>query len=177
MNDEIVIDIHDTTIEVKSQTGKKVFNLGDVFSINETELSKEYASQASLYAYFAQLSAFADHSVMIKDLSRDQEYARADEACRAELERNNKKYTEAVVKSMILQDVDYDKAYKRHAQAVYDASLLKSIVRALEQRANMLISLGSHLRHEDSMTGMNIRERQFTDSVENAKKIMKDRVK
>ena len=135
---------------------KKVIDIGNLFDINEDNLTKEFATQASLYAYFATLQAEAERLQAKAEMKKDQEYAKSDEYWRAYLDKREKKYTEAVIKSNVIRDEDYDKANNALINITYDLNVIKAIVRALQMRAEMLISLGAHLRQEYSMTGMSV---------------------
>ena len=163
--------------------GKSVaslIRLGDLFSIDETNLSAEMAKQAGLYAYFATQMAHAEYTLARAVISKDEEYARTDEILRDELaeefeEAGKKltKLTEAVVKAAILQDEDYLSSADVEATAKKDYRLLRVICQALEMRATMLQSLGAHLRHELDMTGMNIRKSSYQSSVDNVSNVRK----
>lgn len=131
--------------------------------------------QAAIYAYFATMVSFAEQRVADLELKKDQTYARLDEYYRDKAEHNGQKITEPQVKAKINGDEEYEASYKELQQAKYDLGVLKSIAKALEQRADMLVSLGSHLRHEANMTGMNIRDDVYSKAVDDAKQAIKSR--
>lgn len=153
--------------------GLKTFAIEDLFYIDETNLTQEFMRQAALYAYFSTLLSTADMKANSVDLMKDQAYAEADLYYREDADKNGRKITEPQVKSTVTIDEAYAKACERDIQMRYDVSILKSIVKALEQRAEMLISLGAHLRHEADMTGMNIRETAFEKSVDDVKAVLR----
>jgi hypothetical protein len=136
---------------------KHTYNIADLLEIDENNLSKEFASQAALFGFFATAQAEAEMEMEMASSAKDREYATADEYYRSELERKEKKYTEAVIRSSIIRDVDYVTAEQGFHIAEHNANMLKMIVKALGQRAEMLISLGAHLRAEADMTGMSIK--------------------
>lgn len=150
--------------------GKMVtINLMDLFSIDENNLTQEYTRQATLYAWLGVIAAKADHKASMADLRKDQEYAATDEAFRDQSETLGKKLTETQIKSLITIDGDYKKACEVELAMKYDAKLIQALLRALDQRANMLISLGSHLRHELDMTGMNIQQKKYENDISSLK--------
>lgn len=147
----------------------KLVKLGDLFSIDETNLAEEMARQAGLYAYFAVQMAHAEATLARAIVSKDEEYAEADEFARNDLADSPGRVTEAMVRSWILQDENYQACAMKEIDAKRNYRLLRAICQALEMRATMLQSLGAHLRHEMDMTGMNIRERQYRAMVNDVK--------
>jgi predicted nucleic acid-binding Zn-ribbon protein len=154
----IIEEISGSIITVRTLRGSKKFDIGKLFMIDQDNLSNEFATQASMYVFFAVATAEADRQLAMKSLLYDQEAADADESYRKELDAAGTKYTEAVIKSMIVRDEDCIKVKNEKENAEYELNILKAIVKAFEQRAMMLQSLGSHLRHEYDMQGMNIRD-------------------
>jgi len=157
------------TIQVRDKDKYREFKLKELFSIDENDLTAEFSKQASLYAYFAVLSAKAEFDAGLVGMSKAQEQAKADEAFRAELDREGRKYTEAVIKAMVTTDEECTKLAESELGFELDHNLLKAVCKAMEMRADMLISLGSHLRHELSMGGMNIREKGYEKSIEDVR--------
>jgi hypothetical protein len=154
----IIEEISGSVIIVRTLRGSRKFDIGKLFMIDQDNLSNEFATQASMYAFFATATAEADRHFAMQSLLYDQEAADADESYRKQLDDAGTKYTEAVIKSMIVRDEDCIKVRNAKEDAEYELNILKAIVKAFEQRAMMLQSLGSHLRHEYEMQGMNIRE-------------------
>jgi hypothetical protein len=172
---DIISEISGTKIVINTQQGKKRFDIGKLFIIDENDLTTAFIKQAASYAFFSTLIATAERNVAKRDLMKDQEYAVADEYYRADLTAKGEKYTEAVVKSLILRDSDYASAFEDLEAAKYELNLLKAICKAYEQKGNMLQSLGSHLRSELSMTGMRINEAEVENSVKDVKEVLKKR--
>jgi len=175
MDQRVIDEIKGTIITVRHQDKNKKFDLASVFAIDENNLIQEYADQAAVYAFFGALAAKADFDAALIGLSKDQEMAKADDSFRAELERDGKKYTEPVIKAMIATDEECVKLSESELSAKYDTKILKAVCTALEMRANMLVSLGSHLRHEMDQMGMNIKRRELDSAVDDAKKAMRSR--
>jgi hypothetical protein len=176
----IIKEIAGTKIEIKTPTGKKVFDIAKVLRIDFDNLTNEFATQAAVYAYFATLVPFAEYTETLLDLAKDQEYASADDAARKELTDKGEKFTETVIRSMVQLDEQYEKVFKQHADAHYDTGIIKAISRSMEQRAEMLISMGAQSRHEMNMNGMNIREKleeETETSIKQVKELLKNRHK
>ena len=177
--DSVIEEISGSIIVVRTMKGNVKFDIGKLFNIDQDNLSKEFATQASMYGFFAILAAEADRIYAMKTLLCEQEYAAADESYRAQMDLDGKKYTEAVVRSCVVRDEEYSKMLTEKENANYELDIIKAIVRAFEQRSMMLQSLGSHLRHEYEMQGMNIRERDsetFAEkSVDNVKQAISQR--
>jgi hypothetical protein len=165
----IIDEIKGTVITVVTDRGKKTFDIGKLFLIDEDNLTREFVQQAAFYAFFSVLIATAERNVAKRDLLKDQEYSAADESYRKELTDKAEKYTETVIKSMVLRDEDYQTTMEELESARYDLNLLKAITRAYEHKGNMLQSLGSHLRHEYSMMGMHVNEAEVVDAVKAVK--------
>lgn len=173
----IIDEIIGTIITVNTSRGKKSFDLAKLFLIDENNLSKEYMEQAASYAFFSVLIADAERNVSKRDLLKDQEYAAADEAYRKILVEKGEKFTEAVVKSQINLDEDYQNAVNAYEDAKYELNILKALVKAYEQKANMLQSLGNHLRSEYSMMGMHVEEKEISNKVKGMKDVISKRRK
>lgn len=156
-----------TKIRVK---GKEI-DLESVFRISEDDLSREFMQQASMYAYFAVAQAEAEHQANMAELSSDQEQAAADSEFRSQLETQGRKFTEAVIKGLVIQDDIVAGRIKILNDKKYQQKLLKAVCSALEMRAQMLQSLGSHLRHEYEQTGLTTKESQLHTAIDNVKKI------
>lgn len=165
----VIQEISGSTIKVATMKGVKTFDIGKLFKIEQESLSEEFATQASMYGFFAILAAEADRKYAMQTVLYDQECAEADESYRAQFETDGKKYTEAVIKSMVIRDENVVKVQEDKENAEYDLNILKAIVRAFEQRSLMLQSLGATLRHEYEMQGMNIREHALEKSAEEVK--------
>jgi hypothetical protein len=171
----IIDDIQGSKISFVRKGVQKSVDISELFDIDENNLTAEFAHQASLYAFFATIQADAERELAHTALEKEQEYASADEYHRRSLEKKEQKYTEAVIRSLVMRDEDYEKAYNAYALAQQEVDILKAIVRALQMRAEMLISLGAQLRQEYSMTGMNVRDNAYKAAIDDAKKALKSK--
>jgi hypothetical protein len=169
-----MMEINDTTIIIKDMNGKdKKFDLADIFYIDENTLTEEYSRQAATHAYFTTALAAAEHRAAKLSMRLEQSYADADEYWRKEYDDMGKKYTEAVIKSLVIRDEEYGEIKVNYQDTQYEVDLLKAIVNSMRIRADMLVSLGAHIRQEYEMTGMSIRDREFDKVVDNVKSKIK----
>lgn len=146
-----------------------------LFNIDETDLTREYSRQASIYASIAVAAADAEREAALADLRVDQSYAEGDTYYRDELTAEGKKFTEATIKSMVMTDAEYIDACNALVDAKHRHRILRAAVDAAAQRADMLISMGAHLRAELSMTNMTLNEKRYNDNVEQMKANLRER--
>lgn len=168
-----MIDISGTKIIIQAGALSRELDLNKLFLIDDTDLIREFSQQASLFAYFSTLAADAERDVSFATMIVDQEAASVDHDYRAFNSENDVKITESMVRHAISDDARYQKLSKIMINKKYHHKVLKAVADALEQRANMLVSLGAYLRHEMDMTGMNIRRRELDGSVDNLKNTIK----
>jgi len=158
---DIPTEVGSTNLRLRTLNGAyKTFPLLDILEIHEDDLTSDFMDQASLYGYFSVLAASADDAAARAESNKDQEYAQADLDVREDAERNGTKTTETQIKSKVLTDEGYSKMVDIAFVTKYDLKLIKAVVAALEARANMLISLGAMVRHEESMVGLHINENE-----------------
>lgn len=155
------------------KVGDREFSVESLFEIDQADLIMEFKDQAALYAFFVNEMSKAerDHAVVVSE--KELVYADADDYWRAEFDREGLKITENAIKSAIIRDAAYGRAINREIEARYVYHSLKGLVRALEQRADMLIQLGAHVRAEFEMTGMTIRKQEYNAMIEETKTNLK----
>jgi hypothetical protein len=169
-SENFLVLVNDAYMTVRDHNSRKIMvKFSDISMIDTENLSAEFAQQPALYAYFGMLVGMAEKRVADLDLKKDQAFADADEFYREEFEKAGKKVTEAVIKNEVHRDEAYIKAYKLHAEAESQLTILKNFLKALDQRAQMLISSGAQTRHEIGMTNMTINEQ---DSVATVKDVL-----
>lgn len=136
-------------MKVNVSVGDKEYNgtIRDVLLINEAVLPDEFIHQPSTYAYFAALSEFAVADVEQKKLAFSVMEANLDSQKRVDL-KDQAKVTEAVIRSAIIKDQKYQLLSEELIEAQRQLGILKALVRALDQRATMLVQLGSFKRQE-----------------------------
>ena len=166
---------YDLEVAYKGMGKTKSIHLDDVLEIHEDRLTEHFAQQASIFGYFSIQLAEAERILSKVKTEAEQEYSAADEHYRKMYNELEQKYTEAVIKSDVVRDLDYNKVLDRQRNLERNVSILKSIVNALKMKADMLISMGAHLRQEYDMTGMSIRQQKMDEAVEEVKSTLKMR--
>lgn len=174
---KVIESIEGYRITVHDKTKSKEYSLAEIFSINQDDLVNEFAQQSATYAYFAVLQVEADHHADMVKLAWEQEKAVADDNARATLEEDGKKYTEMVIKGYVDLDEEVVKLAESRLDFEYDAKLMKAVCNSLEMRAQMLIAMGSYIRHEIDQASMKIKERQMNRAVENVDKVLDEKRK
>lgn len=114
----------------------------DDVSINEAALDVEWLHQPKLMLKYAKLAAAARKAVAFAKENRD--VVRA--AKRKDILSNPDKYglaktTDVVVEGAIASSSEYEEANAAYIEATYEAEVLESAVRAIEQRKTALENL------------------------------------
>ena len=133
-------------------------NLRDIVQIKESDLTEEFIKQPSLYAWFATLCEYASAEVETQKMNLSILSANLDAEKRTALANSIKKPTESMVSSAIAVDPRHMDAETALIEAKRQYGILKGIVKALEQRKDMLIQVGSTKRQELALNdfGMNL---------------------
>lgn len=154
--------------------GKEIiFNLDNVLDMSEQTITKDMAVQSATYGYIAMILAKAEkHS---NNCKRDKEvaYAATDQKVRTKLLGIGAKFTEAVVKAGIEQDENYQADVDYYDSSVFAVGVLKMLVKSLDMKSNMLISMGAMVRSEMGMTGMHIKTDSYEQNIDNMKENLK----
>lgn len=144
------------------------------YKIDSTNLTEEYAQQVSRYVKLVRLSNQAEREATRAKAAEERAYAAADEFYREDLSKQGTKFTETMIKSLVTLDEDYITAQEAAADAQNRYLLYKQLVRAMEMRSDMLISMGAHQRAEISMTGMKVKEKEYDDVVSNVRQSLQN---
>jgi len=145
-------------ISVDIGEGPFDIDLDAILPISQEDLSGEFTRQASSYAYIAMVAA--QTKAIWVDAKRDLEKARASASreVRRSMRLDGIKSTEAV----IVEEVEATKAYRTASDYEITCQTqyltMEAVCRAMEQRAQMLQSLGAHLRSERDQLDMHIIE-------------------
>lgn len=140
----------DFNVTVRDYSGNEItHNLQDELRINKHDLSSEMESQPSKYIYWAFLQDKASSLLEGAELERDRIYASLYEPKRQALVASGTaKPTKDQINSAILADTDYTGAEDKVKELSEQFNNMKYIVKAFEQRKDMLIQLGSDARKE-----------------------------
>lgn len=130
----------------------------DMFIPINDNLSEEFSRQPSLYAYLAMLAAQTDALYQAAKTETQRVRAQVDQRIREDAKDDGEKVTEAIVDKRVVLDGKVQEAEDTESNYRYQFMMMKVVVAAMEQRAQMLISLGAHLRAEADQTGMLIHD-------------------
>lgn len=145
MNDNINLNMDvDFAVAGKEWAG----NIHEVLRISEARLSEEFAQQPSLYAWFAALCEMAGAEFENKKFALSVLRANTEARLRKELSNSGVKTTEASVSAAVQSDPDVGVKSFELIEFERQYMILKSLVRALDQRKDMLIQLGGMKRQE-----------------------------
>lgn len=149
----------DLNFEVKLDVGGKQFdgNIRDIVGINEADIMSEFVNQPSTYAWFAALAEIAGAECESRKFDLSVLRANLDKQKRGEFIRNGQKVTENVVFSAVETDPEYIKSNEDLLECHRQHSILKSIVRSLDMRKDMLIQIGSFKRQEFFQTELSVK--------------------
>lgn len=153
----------DMQLDVKVSDKSFKGTIRDVLTINEATLSNEFINQPPTYAWFAALSEMASAEVENRKMSLSVLQANLDAEKRIELGATGK-VTESMVQSAIIKDKRHQVAHEELIEAERQLGVLKSMVRALEQRSQMLIALGAMKRQEMILTDFGIDMKKVRDN-------------
>jgi len=151
----------DLDLNIKVEIGGKEVDVGDLLSIDETDLSSEYAAQAARFAYVAVLKAQAKREWGEAERARKENEANAFVDYKSDMTQipeGSKTITDGFAKQLVDSDPEVNDLKKQEIQAEYGYRVLEALSDALSQRAQMLISLGADLRQEMDQTSMHLNE-------------------
>jgi len=180
----------DRVLEIKVKTESMDFkgDLGEELKINIEDLNESYLDQPGKYAWWAVLSAQAiSKANKIKsEMENLKEYinktlmGELDLKVRERMERTGEKATEARVERAIYTHKDYKKHMEKlkrlrieYAEANGEAAILEAAKDAMDQRKDMLISLGAQLRSEGNNADLSVKKEQVKEMLRK-KKVLKD---
>lgn len=131
-------------------------NIRDVVKISDIKLSEEFMHQPSVYAWFAALCEIAGSEAESKKFMLSVLKANTEKKVRREYAASGTKTTE----SAIAAEVQTDDAFIASSIALIEAerqySILRALVRSLDQRKDMLIQLGVMKRQEMQLSDFGI---------------------
>ena len=154
-------------LDVHTQQSHTRVNLADDLTIDTHDINSAYMDQPGKFAYWSAVSLQAKLSYERKkqEVNRQEEflkktlYGRLDREARAQLELDGEKITEAKVTNIIYTNAEYldeqDKLYILQDELLeyqHRYNQLDMAKEAMNQRKDMLISLGAQLRLESSNT-------------------------
>lgn len=134
---------------VDINTGKVVeYSLKDELSINRETYQSDFIDQPAKYVYWQavlqNLKAYEESVERKSDIQHAHSYNYAYNYLKKETKVNRP--TKDMIESIILRDKNYQKSLELVEEAKENVGIVNSIVKAYEQRRDMLIQLGADER-------------------------------
>ena len=145
------------TIDIDVGDGEVELDLDVIIPIQDN-LSAEFSEQPSMYAYIAMLAARAEACWLTGKRELENAKAQTDQEVRRDLASGGEKFTEAKVAAEIEMRRGYRDAVQYELVVHEQHLIMRALEQTMAQRAQMLISLGAHLRAEAEQTGMLIKD-------------------
>lgn len=144
--DKIIIrDKNNDTTELSIQ---------DDLRINEINLSKEMMEQSAKFSYWANLHEIVKRYHEAEQRKLETIGSHLNLQYRAQFEKNGKKPTKDMIDSSITIDQNYQDQARNVEDWAYKENQLKYVVKAFEQRMQMLISIGAEQRQTNKNGGI-----------------------
>lgn len=139
----------DQKIELVDQTGKHtVYNIDNELMLNDNNYQQEFLLQASKYGFWSDKLTIAHRQVSGAEQEADLLHAQLYNKAYLELAKTKTRPTKDMVEASITQDKDYQKALEKVTDYTFVENQLKFIVKAFEQRKDMLIQYGAEARKD-----------------------------
>lgn len=136
-------------IEILDQTGKSViYDIDQELLVNDNNYQQEYLRQAQKYSFWADKLAIANRQVSGAEQQLDLIHAKLYHKYFLDLSKSKARPTKDMVESEIIQDDSYQQALSSLNQCSFVEEKLKFIVKAFEQRKDMLIQFGAEMRKD-----------------------------
>ena len=143
----------DMQIDIKVEDKEFRGTTRSVLLVNEANLNQEFIEQPSTFAWFATLAEIANAEVSSKELALEVLKANLEGELRQRLAELGGKVTEKMIEGGVITDKRYKVATEELIDSTKQLGILKSMVKALDQRKDMLIQLGSMKRQEMFLDG------------------------
>lgn len=141
----------DTKREEKVLTGtdlETAMDIADIVNIDKDNISDEFITQAGKYAWYSTLLAHGRRRKDEAKLSLEVKEAELDAIIRKEANKQGIKITEVAIQKTMYALPEYKEAVDMLIKMKEEEGIIEAVVNALEQRATMLVSYGSLLKHE-----------------------------
>ena len=133
-------------LRLVDETGQYMeYNLRAELAINEANLPQEMLQQPAKYVYWSSILEKLKLFQESQELQLEITWAKLDEEARDYLTRNGTKPTKDIVEAYIKRQPQFEAAQKNINQYNYLVGYIGRIVKAFEQRKDMLQSYGKQL--------------------------------
>lgn len=144
-----VNDLDLETIEVIDYNGQKQeYSVQEILHVDETNYQQEFLKQPSIYAFWATVLEKGKLVTKQQEDILNQVHAKCYNRYYKQFLDSGTKPTKDMVEAQILNDEDYSKQLSVLNNTKYATERVQYLVKALEQRAQMLISYGADQRKE-----------------------------
>lgn len=153
---EIHIDSLDfTNFTIKDKNGNsQEFDITDELRVTEYTIKEDFMQQSSKYAWWASILEKVRAYAEVEQRNLETVGARLNLQIRNQYEQQSKKPTKDQVESAVYLNEDYQKQAQIVESWNYKVKQLQYIVKAFEQRKEMLISIGAELRQTNKNGGI-----------------------
>jgi hypothetical protein len=139
----------DQQVELLDSTGKStIFNINEELMVNINNYQQEFLDQARKYSFWSDKLTIAHRQVSGASQKVDLLHAELYSKAYLNLAKTKMRPTKDLVEASILQDKEYQKALDDVTQYTFVENQLKFIVKAFEQRKDMLIQYGAEMRKD-----------------------------
>jgi hypothetical protein len=144
------------TVDIKCAGKAWSGNIRDILKISDVKLSEEFMQQPSIYAWFASLCEMAGAEAENKKFKVSVLKANTEKRIRYEFASRGEKTTENSIAAAVQTDDAFIAASMDLIESERQYSILRSLVRSLDQRKDMLIQLGVMKRQEMQLSDFGI---------------------
>lgn len=137
------------SLKIVDENGEfKEYNMRQELKVNEANLLQEMLQQPSKYVYWSslleKLKLYQENAELLLEL----EVARLDEVARAAITTSGGKPTKDIVEAYIKRQPEYEQKRKNCQYFDYISGRIARIVKAFEQRKDMLQSYGKQVAED-----------------------------
>lgn len=153
---EIHLDSLDfDSFTIKDKNGNHIeISVRDELVINETNIQQEFLGQSGKYAYWANLLEIVRHHLEVEQRKLETLGSQLNLTVRHQYKVNGEKPTKDMVESAIFTDGSYQQQLQEVEKWNYRTKQIQYVVKAFEQRKDMLIQFGADLRKTNANGGV-----------------------
>ena len=143
------------TMTVVDQNGQTInVSLQSELKIDEYNMTKEFMQQGSKYAWWANLLEIVRYHAEAENIKLETISSQLNITIRQQLEATGKKPTKDTIESLIYIDEKYQEQLSVVNEWNYKAGQLNRIIKAFEQRKDMLQMIGAEQRQTNKHGGI-----------------------
>ena len=165
------LTLDDLKVDIKVNGKTRNFDFNKELAINHenpSEFNREMAQQPAKYAWMGILYSLAVKQHGDAKSALKTKYAQLDKKHRKRREEEGVKITESLIEADIERDKEYTDSVVKVLEAELNMNIMRVATDAFEQRKDMLISIGSNLRHEMNQD-INIKKAEVRERIRSRK--------